>query len=96
MEAQTIQESVTRIMFVTSRDTRIVDEFQVPTNVSMMLRLSQHHLIQQLQAPAIDLAADAWKLGWVEDGGILHASMACGYGFWKVSLFKLLLLTETC
>ena len=91
MEAQTIQESVPRIMFVTSRDTRIVDEFQVPTNVSMMLKLSQHQLIQQVQAPA-----DAWKLGWVEDGGILHASMACGYGFWKVSLFKLLLLTETC
>ena len=90
MEAQTIQESVPRIMFVTSRDTKIVDEFQVPTSVSMILRLSQNHLIKQLQAPAIDLADDAWKLGWVEDGGILHASLACGYGFWKVSLFKIL------
>jgi hypothetical protein len=36
MEAQTIKESVPRIMFVTSVDNKIVDESQVPSNVSMM------------------------------------------------------------
>ncbi len=91
MEAQTIQESVPRIMFVTSRDTKIVDEIQVPAHVRMMKRLTQYQLIRHLQAPAIDLATDSWKLGWVEEGGILHASMACGYAFWKVLSFNLLL-----
>jgi hypothetical protein len=36
MEAQTIKESVPRIMFVTSADNKIVDESQVPSNVSTM------------------------------------------------------------
>ena len=34
MEAQSIQESIARIMFVTSSDNKIVDEVQVPSNVN--------------------------------------------------------------
>lgn len=34
MEAQSIQESIARIMFVTSSDNKIVDEVQVPANVN--------------------------------------------------------------
>ena len=36
MEVQSINDSVTRIMFVTSGDNKIVDEPQVPSNVSIM------------------------------------------------------------
>ena len=34
MEAQSIQESIARIMFVTSSDNKIVDEVQVPADVN--------------------------------------------------------------
>jgi hypothetical protein len=37
-----------------------------------------------LQAAPIDLASESWKLDWIENGGVLHAKLACGYGFWKV------------
>ena len=36
MEAQSIKDSVTRVMFVTSGDNKIVDEPQVPSNVSII------------------------------------------------------------
>ena len=39
MEGQTIEESVSRIMFVTSGDNKIVDELQIPANVSMLTTL---------------------------------------------------------
>ena len=47
-----------------------------------------------LQAIPIDLASDTWKLMWVEEGGVLHCKMACGYGFWKVCMSALMLCNQ--
>jgi hypothetical protein len=88
MEAQSISETVPRIFFVTSGDNKISSELQVPANVSglLLVHFMRVYLMYYHQAVPIDLASDTWKLQWLEQGGVFHAKMPFGYGFWKVPM----------